>query len=496
MAQWHNSRQVKERIFIRGLLHLDTPTHFGGGDEGSTDMPLLYDAKDNHLPLLPGTSIAGALRNYLREYEKGYQWCEDPKLDEKSWAEELFGYLDDQPDPNDKTRRQKSSVLSWLMVDDALGQLPALSDSFEMRDGVSIDPKTRTAEKGKKFDTELLPAGTTFPLSFELWVNDSKPNLLTALAIALHGLEHGGVGLGKRKRRGYGCCHVSGWQVWRYKMNNIEQIIGWLNHPYDQLLNYQPDIYRLLEITPSLQHQGTNFQIKAQFALNGSLLIRSYGSDKNAPDAVHLRSWREGKNKPVLPGTSLAGVLRARASKIANTLGSADKANAFITTMFGGETKDEKENETLIASRLVVSETIIEPEKAITDLVQNRISIDRFTGGARDTALFDEQPVWGRPETEVTVDLRLINPQPHEIGLLLLLLKDLWTGDLALGGESSVGRGRLKGKSATMVYKNSPIQTWQITADGDKLRFGNETKPEELEKFVQALYNHLNGGQA
>jgi len=46
-------------------------------------------------------------------------------------------------------------------------------------------------------------------------------------------------------------------------------------------------------------------------------------------------------------------------------------------------------------------------------------------------------------------------------GLLLLLLRDLWTGDLPLGGESSVGRGRLKGRSATLAYDG---KTWRFAA--------------------------------
>jgi hypothetical protein len=32
----------------------------------------------------------------------------------------------------------------------------------------------------------------------------------------------------------------------------------------------------------------------------------------------------------------------------------------------------------------------------------------------------------------------------------LLLLRDLWTEDLPIGGTSSVGRGRLKGRVATL----------------------------------------------
>ena len=96
--------------------------------------------------------------------------------------------------------------------------------------------------------------------------------------------------------------------------------------------------------------------------------------------------------------------------------------------------------------------------------MQHRVSIDRFTGGALPTALFNQQPAIGLLETVVTLGLRLRAPEPHEIGLLLLLLKDLWTGDLPLGGESSVGRGRLRGRRLMLRHHTATnSQEWEIT---------------------------------
>ncbi len=83
-------------------------------------------------------------------------------------------------------------------------------------------------------------------------------------------------------------------------------------------------------------------------------------------------------------------------------------------------------------------------------------------------------------------------PTPAQIGLVLLLLKDLWTGDLPLGGEISVGRGRLTGKNAVLTYKraeeNNP-QRWTITQDGDRLRI--EGDPQSLEEFVTAFVREV-----
>ncbi|MCA9943179.1 MAG: hypothetical protein KC449_06835 [Anaerolineales bacterium] len=488
MSKWsqdkYGSRGVTERIFVRGLLHLDTPTHFGGGVEGTTDMPLLYDAQESRTPLLTGASLAGALRNYLREYEKGYRWEENQRAATKSWAECLFGHLDDQKSDQPSTeRRQRSSVHSWLMVDDAFGQFPDAGDPTEFRSGVSIDPKTRTAQEGKLFDLELLSAGTIFPISFELWIDDqTDSDLLEAFAIALDGLEQGKIGLGLRKQRGYGQCHVTGWQVSRYKMTDAVQIIGWLTHDLANKPAYQAGIYTLLGVQPSLTPQGQAFGMQATFALNGSLFIRSYGNEKSEADAVHLQSWRAGEEKPILPGTSLAGALRARAQKIVNTMAAtSERAESFVDGLFGRRMRSD--GDTPSGSRLLIRETTV--EQGISNLVQNRASIDRFTGGARDTALFNEQPLWGKPETRITVDLRLLNPTDAGIGLLLLLLKDLWTGDLPVGGESSVGRGRLQGKNATLSLGET---VWKVVEENGRLQFSGNGSQEALQNTYLAAF--------
>jgi len=79
--------------------------------------------------------------------------------------------------------------------------------------------------------------------------------------------------------------------------------------------------------------------------------------------------------------------------------------------------------------------------------------------------------------------LSLRNPTPAEIGLLLLVLKDVWTGDLSFGGEGGVGRGRLLGRQAQLSYAG---KTWTLTRDGDQVRVSGGPR-EELEGFVDAL---------
>jgi hypothetical protein len=152
------------------------------------------------------------------------------------------------------------------------------------------------------------------------------------------------------------------------------------------------------------------------------------------------------------------------------------------------EQRSPDKRRTLTASRLVVHETVIQ-QPVTPELVQSRIKIDRFTGGAYPTALFSEQPVFAKDDTELTLYLELLSPKDYEIGLLLLLLKDLWTGDLPLGGEISVGRGRLEGKSAELRLQRDDVeQVWRISAENGALRI--EGNRQQLESFVS---EHLRG---
>ncbi|MFO0307688.1 MAG: RAMP superfamily CRISPR-associated protein, partial [Pseudanabaena sp.] len=72
-----HQRNIYKRIIVKGTLVLDTPTCLGSGDSDSlTDLALLRDSIDDDKALLTGASIAGALRNYLRDYAGKYNELE------------------------------------------------------------------------------------------------------------------------------------------------------------------------------------------------------------------------------------------------------------------------------------------------------------------------------------------------------------------------------------------------------------------------------------
>lgn len=475
-------RNVVERVLISGRLVLDTPAHFGNGDAvGLTDMTLARDPRDRTVALLTGASVAGALRAYLREFAGGYGFRRD------GVSEQLFGKIED-----------RLSHQSWLMVDDALSvavdaeltaPIQPVPVSIELRDGVAINAKTRTAEDKKKYDVELLQAGTTFRLGFELLLPGDKEELLDALAVTLRGLQAGEILLGQRKRRGFGQCHVAQWHVRRYDLRTPQGLIGWLA---DDITSGEAgvDIMALLKAkSERVQDQRASFTIDATFDLPGSLLIRSGAGLPGEPDMVHLRSMRNGVEAPILSGTSLAGAIRARALRIANTIWPQDapQATYLVDETFGRRIERSTDDPT--GSRLIVHEAELQGTRS---LVQNRVKLDRFTGGSYPQALFSQEPAIGGEGASVrfVLELRQRTSDPRalqqaQVGLLLLVLKDLWTGDLPLGGESSVGRGRLCGRRAMLTRKDSDKKTtWQIEQVDERL----SATPAELEDYVKALW--------
>lgn len=464
-----NQRCIIERIIVKGYLVLQTPACLGSGDTDSdVDLAILRDSIEDKA-LLMGSSIAGALRNYLCEFSNGYNATETSLL---------FG----------AQRSDDDGEQSPLIIDDALSSAQI---QVELRDLVRINSITRTAEEGAKFNFEVLEAGTKFEISFELLINSNsnREQLLRELLIVLQGLEKGEIPIGMKKRRGFGRCCVKQWQVWKFNLQDHKQRKEWLNFPHwtTGLLTEYPDniynsIQEALDVLPVTDDKRTRLTIEAIFTLASPLLIRSgQASVDKAPDVVHLKSRRQGELISVLSGTSLAGVLRHRAERIIKTL---HKDKSIIDKIFGTDFTTNK-TEQVIASRLTVDEVEINDT---TDLIQNRIAIDRFTGGALHGALFDEQPIFGNDNTKLVIKLELRQPDNHEVGLLLLLLKDLWTGDLPVGGTSSIGRGRLQGIVANITHceAEKSENTWTIS-QSSKNEPVNVTNASVLEKYVDAL---------
>lgn len=485
VAMWSGnaSRKIVKRILIEGDLELLTPTRFGNGDSAEmVDMPLLVDPLDGSSPLLTGSSIAGALRSYLRSLEQGgfkpFPNIHDDDYkralsDERLLATvALFGGI----------RMDDDGEQSALIISDARGK----TTGTEIRSGVTINEVTGTAEEDFLFNTQLWRAGTKFPLRFELLIYEGKDEkrLCSALAAALRGLEQAEIGLGARKSRGMGQCQVHSWSVLEYDLTTPKGLLAWLNRDRTGL-RQDASITKLLSVPSVFTDQRKVFRVQATFKLDGSMLIRSTAIQREGPDYIHLHSYRNGQYTPVVSGTSLAGAMRKRALRITKALGIPD-GEALVSSIFGAGAR-QKQKPT--ASRLRVAESAIQ-NAANYDLepVQGRVKIDRFTGGAYPAALFHEQPLYPQSDSQLKLEISLLEPTSQQIGLLLLLLKDLCVGDLSIGGERSVGRGRLIGTHVDLSLQahGKEEQKWSFSQSGVQLTFETGT-PDSLQKYVDEL---------
>ncbi|MDD3925069.1 MAG: RAMP superfamily CRISPR-associated protein [bacterium] len=453
------------RWVITGEIVLKTATHFRGSAGVAVDMPVLRDPRDG-VPLLLGTSLAGALRSHLADILGGYRSKE--KVPDIA---ALFG----------SALLDSEGARSLLIVFDSLGKLPD-GMSVEIRDGVAIEPTSGTVEAHKKFDMEVLPAGTIFPVRMDLIVPDttSESRLVNFLVEASNGLTEGDIALGMRRSRGLGAVTARNWRAIRHDLTAQE---GWLNWLTSDAMNPIGDdvrahdslwkaCYAVLPISrEEIQDKRERVVIDAELSLLGGILVRSPAATSDAPDTVHLVSGGQS----VLPGTSLAGILRNRALKIARIVSNKENnAEIRINSIFGtpqGDQEDSTVEHT--ASRLTISESVV---TGGTRMRPSRIRIDRFTQGVAKSALFDEEPDYGG---KAAVRLELRNPKFGETGLLLLLLKDLFSGDLNVGGASSVGRGVINGTARIRFVDK------KMAIIGSGLKIADETKALLNEKIAE-----------
>lgn len=477
-----SSRQIVYRVMAKGTLRLTSAAHFGNGNtrteerkdnnakpgETYTVMELLSDPIHD-TPILPGATIAGGLRHYLTQRTVGYRKKDE---DADSIMKILFGEALDEDKGNQ----------SRLIIHDAYTEYGRRST----RDGVAINSKTRTAKDGKLFKLDVWEAGAKFDVCIELVLHDGDDikAYKQAFATLLKALQDGEIPMGARKNRGYGQCVVDSWAIYEYDLRTITGFLGWVNN---DLSHATP---QFIEGHASYIDNRQRVVLSATFELCDSLMIRQYPPPKDDPNAQQdpTRHLTDAFNNPLLTGTSIAGALRARAEKILNTIG---KPTSIIHKMFGDDGKDEydKKVRDIKASRLIVKEGAI--QNGNMDYIQTRVKIDRFTGGVIQGALINEQPLFAEDKTRVTIELELRNPKPEEIGLLLLLLKDLWTEDLPLGGESSIGRGRLRGKCATINIEGTP---YQLT-DTNGSVIADDADRRKLETYVKALNEYENKGE-
>lgn len=449
-----NEAGITGKFVMTGELILDEPLLIGDGaaaQTGDTDICVLRDK--NGVPYIPGTSLAGVLRDFLRETE--------PLA-----AVLLFGTARDEADFVHEGRKlELQSVVS-------LEDVKLEGARVVLRDGVSIDSATGVALKHHKFDYEAVDSGAHGRFRLEGTVrnlHDEHKELLDRGLELLRERLLGGLYAGARTTKGFGRMHMKELVFDRYDFSEAQDVLAWLGISGERGM---ASLHKRYKGDGKSCYAPGDFWVEADFALQSSLIVRDYEADEEGAAVMK----QDSQNRFIIPGSSLKGVMRHRAEYILGRLG---KDIRLTERVMGPSLASMKEmpNEAKRKSRFTIDEAVVR-RNAVTSAKQSRNRIDRFTGGTVDTALFSTKPIWQQKSDETAVKLRfgVSRAEAWEAGLALLLLKELWNGRAAVGGEKSIGRGILRGLSARIYYKGN---TWQLAA-GEKVSGETEAALQEL----------------
>ena len=455
MKQDSCQEKIAGRLFIYADLRLLSPLLIGQGEtyeEGGVDIKVLKDKEGS--PYIPGTSLAGILREKLAQYNNG----------------KLMDYLFGSDEVDDSETAGCQSSINILDV-------PLQKAEIQVRDGIRIDTITGVVAEHAKYDFEVVERGAGGKLTIEMILrnvhinaetgqirDDIAQGLSMVAGVLQNGFEAGAkttVGLGK-----IGCENI---KLYYYDFHKKEAVKAWLTGAKQNPAKSE-FLYQLPET--KWEQDQEKMIVDVDLSLRSSLLVRNYvfkGQDKaDKISAIPM----ESKGEYLIPGTSVKGVLRNHAAYILRRLGIAEEeAINMLDGLMGYMPKEgagAEEKNTKIKSRFLVKEVIFSKKsQGISAFAQRRNRIDRFTNGTVDAALFATKPLWkngnGAP-VHVHFEIEQCNKNGNwEAGLALFLLKDLCTGNIAIGGEKSIGRGTLQGEKAIIQFAN---KTWELDGKG------------------------------
>lgn len=488
--------ELKYLYITRFVLQAKTPVAVNSGmNDGVFDTLLVKDG--NGLPAIPGTSLAGVLRHCFldRLQTQNTDHIIDGNRNEDICT--IFGFAgkkgdgaasrlhvswgcihgsDDIPVEGlctDLEKLKKDSLLSFMMEEHPLH-----------RNRVRINSRGVAQDKGK-FDMTVVPAGCRFSFEISYWADspdDQHWEVITSILdspVYLGASSRSGLGeffCIKRFEKKFDLSNKKDWNDFKCLPASLADYSG-----------MKGDLQKLSDKEKS--DSGKNSNQKGVTTLSVNLVgedLWRFGDEgaplvsaKKDPDQVTrvepVVDWTKSPatfspRKIVVPGSSIKGALNHRTRFHLNRLRNnyADVPGLDPETeniLFGSERNDNKGRETGRAGALRISDIFLDHnpnEHKVAHLTHN--SLDRFTGGTRETVLFSEELVWKREfKLKVHIDetrlalyvLQVTNNDKREERRKLIAdwkkafsmaLEDLCSGRLALGAGSAKGHGYFQSK--------------------------------------------------
>lgn len=390
-----------------------TPLKIGNGKD---EMDILID-KNTQKPIILGSSIAGAMKNYLVDIGQNYD------------VNRVFGSeIDNGTD-------------SKIYISDAIGDKLSLSS----RPGIRRDYSYGTSLDGGKYETTFIDSNTYFEFNIKLFAKDEEELRIEKELIkkSVDGLISCNLRLGANKMNGFGSFEVVKVMVADFNLGKKEDLVSYL-------LNKDiSDDKRFKEINVDKFKEENNSGY-IEFNLDASIIDSLIVKNNLESEYVDCENMKNSNGEYIIPGSTIKGLLREYSTKILKTL---NKDISIVETIFGSS-PDNKEEHTI--GKLLAQDVVIENFRTC---IYNRIKVDRFTGGVTTGGKFNEERVKG--DVNIKLSLRRLENEQNTkaaVAMISMALRDLALSKITIGSSSSVGCGRFRGDSINIKDNDKKIE--------------------------------------
>ena len=486
------------RYELTVCLRTDSPLHSGGIDEAvdrarpskkRETVPRRFARDGTDRPVLTGRSIKGAVRaackKYFDETRKSHLW--GGLSNQGAWASALTFHAVD---------------LHNAEVFPGRGDGPGGDGArgLPTRMGIAIDRYWGAAGDTALFEHEYVPAGRPLTLTITAQAGSMPRNrpddpaapfggvskcqpvteddVERLFSIILGVLKSGRVSFGGRRNAGWGRVRPDMrpgserfWVLTRAPLGTRDDLLSWLGNGYGEDMSER--------IEPIECGDPDRVRINIEWNSPTGILVadprlsrvessdeRNDPRDEDDPDELvptrHLRSG-PGENAPiVLPGSSVRGALRSRASRIARTILAA--RHASVNDWSNTNVHDQLAHDPDLVQRLFGSTerrgalTVLDTlasSNGSTRLITHNAG-DRWTGGVAEGTLYGEEvhdAEWKNIVLEL--DLKALSNDDNRRRaawcLLGLVLAELAAGTLPLGSRGTRGLGQVEVTSITIT---------------------------------------------
>lgn len=450
MIQLKNSKYA-DRLLARFVIEAKTPLAIGNGQKDIlTDALVATDV--NGLPYLPASSISGVIRSMLvvdkQDRLWGYQYKNKGRGSEISFTEA-------------KILNSEGEVMDGLVSNPFEDSLLQHYQTLPIRQHVCITDKG-TAKKHGKFDEQVVYAGTRFCFEIEIVAEEESADNMQALIDSVRNQDFR---IGGGTRSGFGEVKVVKVQSCILELDKAEHMQRYLDKPSD--LDKGTAWWAKeseADKDPLPEADITSYTLDIQpldFIMFGSGFASEDGNSDMTTAKASKVDWSSGKGEMkieqmLIPATSVKGALRHRVAYHFNRLTgkwatSPDAVAAIlkdrneVDDLFGYQSEDESKT---VPGRVFFSD-VIELDANAKQKLLNHVSIDRFTGGAIDGALFTEQVDYA-PEQCFKLEIKVKGILEGTLKEAFeTALDDICEGRLPLGGGVNRGNGIFKGTRAS-----------------------------------------------